>query len=625
MRDDEGLKRSWAACLLLCGFLLAVPARAAQILPSFAEVRDSHVSSEARLVDRHGAPLSEIRLDPHSRRLEWMSLRELSPAMLEALLAAEDRRFYQHDGVDWRAVAAALWQNLWYDHSRGASTLSMQLAGLLDPALRPTAAHGGRRTLGQKWDQALAARALETSWSKEQILEAYLNLAPFRADLEGVPAAAWGLFRKTPATLGRAEAAVLAVLLRGPNAAPAVVAQRSCQLVTRLGDGEACRATESLAASLPRARFEPRWNLAPDLARRLLREPGEVRATTLEREAQLLALAAVNQGGASAVAVIDNTSAEVLALVLRDEAVTPPAGLLRPLVYGLAVERRLVTAASLLPADGGGTWVSVHSAAAAGLAEPATQLARQLEPHGLAERFQQVDAALLPPSDLLGLAALYRSLASGGQWQAPRLTVGNPQPQRHLLQPEAAFVTAEWFVEPEHGRALLASDDGPLAVAVGFDAGITVAVATPGGGEAARGLVRGLLAGVPHAAGWLRPPPGVVQQMVVFEPPVEAPRHEWFLRGTEMAISAVPPVPVRIQWPAQGSIVDLREALPDPDFELSFEARPGSEGLVWRLNGVELARGATARWRPREGRVHLELLDEAGALLDEVDFAVRGP
>src|SRR5574337_1502758 len=395
LRDDEGLKRSWAACLLLCGFLLAVPTRAAQLLPSFAEVRDSHVSSEARLVDRHGAPLSEIRLDPHSRRLEWMSLRELSPAMLEALLAAEDRRFYEHGGVDWRAVAAALWQNLWYDRTRGASTLSMQLAGLLDPALRVSANHGGRRTLGQKWDQALAANDLEAHWSKEQILEAYLNLAPFRGDLEGVPAAAWGLFRKTPATLGRAEAAVLAVLLRGPNAPPGLVAQRACLLVRRLGEPQACRATEALAAGLAKARFEPRWNLAPELARRLLRQPGEVVPTTLDREAQLAALAAVAQKeDGAAVVVLDNASTGVLALVGPADGDGPRAGasLLQPLVYGLAVERRVVTAATLLPiAEGAEGWVSTRSAVAAGLPGPAEYLAQHLGPPGMEDRLRGLD------------------------------------------------------------------------------------------------------------------------------------------------------------------------------------------------------------------------------------------
>lgn len=607
-----------AAAFFLC---LTLPLQAAQSLPSFGEVRAAHVSSEARIVDRHGVPLSEIRLDPQGRRLEWTSLRELSPAMLEALLAAEDRRFYEHGGVDWRAVAAAVWQNLWYDRSRGASTLSMQVAGLLDPALRAIPGHGGRRTLGQKWDQALAAQALEADWTKEQILEAYLNLAPFRADITGVPAAAWGLFHKTPATLGRAEAAILAVLLRGPNAAPETVAQRACQLVKRLGDGQACRSTEALAAALPKARFEPRWNLAPELARRLLSQPGEVRATTLEREVQLVALAAVSQGGATAVVVLDNASANVLAQVQRPGSGATPAGLLRPFVYGLALERRLVTAATLLPAEDGSS-VSVRAALSAGLAEPAEQLARQLAPHGLEERLKALEGAA-GPADLLALAGLYRSLATGGLWLAPQWTVVDPQPSRRLLRPETAFLVAELLAEPEAMHGLHAEGEG--AVAVGFDAGITVAVATVGGVEAARALARSLLAGVPHAPGWLKPPLGVVQQMVVFEPPVEAPRREWFLRGTEVAVSAPPETPVRIAWPAQGSVVDVREELADPAFELVFEARPGREDLVWRVNGVELAHGPRARWRPVEGVVRLELQDSAGQVLDEVHFAVRGP
>lgn len=65
----------------------------------------------------------------------------------------------------------------------------MQLAGLLEPTLRMPGAPGARRSVGQKWDQGLAAVALEKQWTKPQIFEAYLNLAPFRGDLQGVGAA----------------------------------------------------------------------------------------------------------------------------------------------------------------------------------------------------------------------------------------------------------------------------------------------------------------------------------------------------------------------------------------------------------------------------------------------------
>ncbi|NTV10758.1 MAG: transglycosylase domain-containing protein, partial [Zoogloea sp.] len=80
-------------------------------LPSFEQVRAATHSSYAVLLDRHGHPLQDLRLDARVRRLEWVSLRNYSPALQEALLAAEDKRFFQHTGVDWKAFAGALWHN----------------------------------------------------------------------------------------------------------------------------------------------------------------------------------------------------------------------------------------------------------------------------------------------------------------------------------------------------------------------------------------------------------------------------------------------------------------------------------------------------------------------------------
>ena len=129
------------------------------------------------LLDRHGEPIHELRVDMRARRLDWIPLAEVSPALVAAVIHSEDRRFHGHAGVDWLALARVAAGGIFGQAPRGASTITMQLAAQLDPVLRPRAR---KRTWEQKWRQILAARELERSWSKQQILEAYLNLVTFR-------------------------------------------------------------------------------------------------------------------------------------------------------------------------------------------------------------------------------------------------------------------------------------------------------------------------------------------------------------------------------------------------------------------------------------------------------------
>ncbi|MFC2537145.1 MAG: biosynthetic peptidoglycan transglycosylase, partial [Lautropia mirabilis] len=181
----------WAAGLLLglgmaSAAAVSVGAEPDRTLPDFETVRSSFRSSETLLLDRHGEVLHRLRTDFQVRRGAWVALGDTSPALRMALLLSEDRRFHEHSGVDWWAVSAAAWGNLWHERTRGASTLTMQLAGLLDPALQRPASTA--RGLSQKWAQASAARELETRWRKDQILEAYLNLVPFRGEIVGIDA-----------------------------------------------------------------------------------------------------------------------------------------------------------------------------------------------------------------------------------------------------------------------------------------------------------------------------------------------------------------------------------------------------------------------------------------------------
>src|SRR4029077_14694973 len=119
-----------------------------------------------------------------------------------------DRRFRSHAGVDWMGFGGAARQAS-RGERRGASTLTMQLAAQLSPALE----QGGRRGPVDKWRQVRQALAIERTWSKDEILEAWMNLAPYRGEVEGIDAAARAIAGKHPQGLDRAEAAILAALV----------------------------------------------------------------------------------------------------------------------------------------------------------------------------------------------------------------------------------------------------------------------------------------------------------------------------------------------------------------------------------------------------------------------------
>lgn len=622
--------------------VFAAPAAVGQqAVPDFAQVRAEYQPSEARLVDRDGVLLAERRLHFDGFQREWVRIETLSPAMLEALLEAEDRRFYQHEGIDWRAFAAAAVQNLWFEHARGASTITMQLAGMLDPALRPGVRGQRRRSLEQKWDQAVAAQALEAHWSKAQILETYLNLAPFRGELRGISAAASVLIGKAPDALNRPEAAVLVALLRAPNAPLEKVAWRACELVTRIGDPAACARARDIASGLDPVRLSPRWQDAPHLARRLLQTPGEVVETTLSRMWQQRMIAALRAAAPAraGVIVVDNASGAVLADV---GGLSPahadatrfryPAGrMLWPLISALAIDSKRLTSATLL--DAGVTaaerWVSLRTAVAGRQIAPIDDLLARTPADALAVALTatQLRVALsdltravawgAAPLDLPALAALSRMLAVGGEWKAAFWQADAHTPTQVLLSSAATFVADDLFpfvwaaeVAPRHA-----------AWAVGSNTEVSIAVWMETGPTALLEVRAWLVDQLAQGESWPPErvvPAGVVRRMVQFSPPVETARLEWFVAGTVIAVSEPPPVRAHIVAPGARAIVDagvgevflLRASRDDPR-------------LRWRLDGRWIGTGGQVRVSLEAGLRRLALYNERGEVLDHIEFAVR--
>lgn len=145
---------------------------------------------------------------------EWrtsVSLAALPPYVAQAFIAVEDRRFYQHDGVDVVGIAAAVKDNL-LGASRGASTITQQLVG----NMHPTIIDRSDRSIGRKLREQAAAREMERRYSKAQILEAYLNQIHFGRQYYGIESAARYYFGKSAARLTIAEAASLAAMPKGP-------------------------------------------------------------------------------------------------------------------------------------------------------------------------------------------------------------------------------------------------------------------------------------------------------------------------------------------------------------------------------------------------------------------------
>src|SRR6201982_1790923 len=139
-----------------------------------------------------------------------VSLSEVSPQLIAAVLAREDTRFYDHKGIDWRGVLRALTRDiLSMSAKEGASSLTMQLARNSLPL--------GGRTFSRKLLEAMVALRIEREFTKQQILELYVNRIYFGTGCYGVETASQAYFGKNASKLNLSEAALLAGLIRSPN------------------------------------------------------------------------------------------------------------------------------------------------------------------------------------------------------------------------------------------------------------------------------------------------------------------------------------------------------------------------------------------------------------------------
>jgi len=372
-----------------------------------------------------------------------VTLDQIDPDYIKMLIAYEDRRFRAHRGVDPLALARAAVQFVGNGGRivSGGSTITMQLARLLEPRTE--------RSIAAKLRQMARALQIERRWSKDEILAAYLTLAPYGGNLEGVRAASLAWFGREPKKLTLSQSALLVALPQAPESRRPDRRHDQARLardrvLSRMRDAGLIPASEidrASAATVPTRRLA-----MPDLAAHtadlaLRRQPdsGTIRLTLdggiQSRLEQLARETAARLGPRQSLAMVlaDGRSGEILAsigstghldaaragAIDMTRSVRSPGSTLKPFIYGLALEDALIAPETMIddtPADFSGYRprnfdrefmgeISIRQALQYSLNVPAVRLLEAVGPQRLLSRLRRGGTVLeLPPGGAPGLA-----------------------------------------------------------------------------------------------------------------------------------------------------------------------------------------------------------------------------
>ena len=442
------------------------------------------------VVARDGTPLRAFADSDGVWRYP-VTAKQVSPLYLTALLTYEDRWFYRHPGINPYALARGIGIALRQGRIvSGGSTLTMQVARIVMPV---------PHTFRGKFVQIFRALQLEAHLSKAQILDLYLNHAPFGGPIEGVQAASWAYLGKPASQLSHAEAALLAVLpqspsLLRPDRRPEAARRARNKVLQRMHDEGIWSITDirdaeiepvvarSLRAPLDAALLAERLHEMQPAQRRIV--------TTIDANLQRAVedrvreyLARLPARTSAAVLVVDNATLEARIYVGTAEfgnlerlghvdmvrAPRSPGSTLKPFLYGLALDDGLITSQSLLvdaPQDFGGyrpgnfdeTFngpVSVAEALQRSLNVPAVDMLDHVGANRFVARLANGGVDLILPSGaqpnlsiILGgastrlenLVGAYTAFANGGVAGTPRYTLQQLPRPRRLLSAGAAWI-----------------------------------------------------------------------------------------------------------------------------------------------------------------------------------------
>jgi len=480
------LRKVLRPVLLTCAFASAVWL----LLPKPPLLNGIAFSNVIR--DRNGK-LLRVTLSVDQKFRIWTPLKEISPDLIDATLRYEDKYYPRHPGVNPIALARCAIDLLHFHRATaGGSTITMQVARLRF--------HLHTRTVSGKLEQILRALELERHYSKKEILEAYLNLAPYGRNIEGIGAASLIYFDKAAARLSGPESVALSIIPQSPSRR-ALFAERDNRLVNQAQTNWYNRTrseTRDFSGREFRARVQRDGKLlAPHFVQQVLENShgrDEI-ATTLDFErqqaierriAEYVAWSCNRRIENAAAMLVDTRTMDVLAQVGSadfnkidisgqvDGTRSPrsPGSTLKPFVYALALEQGVIHPLSIL-ADAPRSFgeynpenfdrdflgpIRACDALARSRNVPAVELTSHLAHPTLYKFLKNAGVPLSKPESFYGLALplggaevsmqdlvrFYAGLANNGELRPLRYTTrdSTPAPKR-ILSPEVSFLTLE--------------------------------------------------------------------------------------------------------------------------------------------------------------------------------------
>ncbi len=455
--------------------------------PSYQKIKSSVIGSDQVLLDRNGQYLQVTRTNFKKRRVSWLPLKSYSKELTQLIVAVEDKRFFSHFGIDPIALTRAMKSYFIDKNLEGGSTITMQLADLIsnDVLLKNKKIKKG--FILSKINQIYRAFFIDLKWNKEEILEAYLNLIHLRGEHQGVSSFTQAYLSKTPHYLSFEESVAIASTIKRPNAKYERLFQRTCYNTTKLSKNKDydCTKLKPIITKITTNKpyIENDYKLAPHLARKLFKE-NKKSITTSYLDAGLqktvygilkknLSYLQNNKVSDISAIVIDNKTGEVLSYVGTveefskskdvDGADSPrqAGSTLKPFLYARALEKKLVTTASIISDEptvlpwSGGLYrptnydskfhgnVTLRQALASSLNVPAVKIVKIL---GLAETYETIKS--LKFSDLNNPDFYGASIALG----AAEVRLHELANTYRAIANDGILSPLKWSVEQTHDK-----------------------------------------------------------------------------------------------------------------------------------------------------------------------------